>query len=561
MADNILTIEKYFQKGTFVIPNYQRGFKWGVPNKEDGKCAVGILMDNIKSAFERGDREYFIEAVTVVEEGNTIILVDGQQRTTTLYLIFVALGEFDFLKSVQFEYNIRKDSDKFLKEIKKHNDNTLITEDTQDIFFFNKALETIKVCLTKELLTNKRTIKDINNKSIEVSFNEYIKKNVCLLYNKISSDKAINNFVALNGLKAIMKDEELIKSDLLIKSSRIESNDNSNIDDETKVGLEWKISEDRGRLARNWDKWLYWWNQEEVKKYYKTEKKHPLHYLLVTYWNINKTDSNVNFSFECFKSKFISNPVDAKKTFEGLRKLQKTFEDFYTNTHIYNSLGIILKIRSNKEEALQYLLNKSFLNHEEFADYAKWTIVGATHLEIIDITKEKKDIDPNSEILIKHSKAQNAIDLISNQYVYWNENGEEFKDDRKEYAFRFLLLLNIIEDNKLNRKFNFSIWDKRSLEHIYPKSKSESISFENNEGSIHCIGNLVLLYGVNNSSFGCSTFQEKKDLFFKTKDSVAFESRNLLHTLSVFSSSKWGVEDINKNKINTINSLKNYYGI
>ena len=40
MSKNILTIKEYFNRGTFVIPNYQRGYKWGVPNKQDKKCAV-----------------------------------------------------------------------------------------------------------------------------------------------------------------------------------------------------------------------------------------------------------------------------------------------------------------------------------------------------------------------------------------------------------------------------------------------------------------------------------------------------------------------------------------
>ena len=59
------------------------------------------------------------------------------------------------------------------------------------------------------------------------------------------------------------------------------------------------------------------------------------------------------------------------------------------------------------------------------------------------------------------------------------------------------MLLNLMQDNKLERKFDFSIWGNRSLEHIYPKSKKDCLEFDNNgfqEGSVHCIGNLVLLY-------------------------------------------------------------------
>jgi uncharacterized protein with ParB-like and HNH nuclease domain len=38
-----LTIKDYFKKGTFVIPNYQRGYKWEVPDKK-GNDAISILI-------------------------------------------------------------------------------------------------------------------------------------------------------------------------------------------------------------------------------------------------------------------------------------------------------------------------------------------------------------------------------------------------------------------------------------------------------------------------------------------------------------------------------------
>ena len=44
-----------------------------------------------------------------------------------------------------------------------------------------------------------------------------------------------------------------------------------------------------------------------------------------------------------------------------------------------------------------------------------------------------------------------------------------------DILYKQLLRLNVEEYNKLNGgnglKFDFSIWDNKSLEHIYPKSK------------------------------------------------------------------------------------------
>jgi len=541
MSDNIKTIKEYFELGTFVIPNYQRGYKWGVPDK-DGNCAVSVLCKNIIDAFIRRDEEYFIEAVTVVEKNKEIILVDGQQRTTTLYLLFISLGYFDELKGVKLKYLVRADSDLFLKKLLEKKGEITDKPDTQDAFYFIKAIEKIKE------LFKLKTVNEID------AFRNFLLEKVKLIYNVIDEKKAITTFTALNGLKAVMKDEELIKSDLLIKSAR-PPKQNIHTSDEAKLGIEWKINEDRSRIAHNWDKWLYWWNRPEVKEYYGTGNKHPLYFLLITYWKINKEDETAkDFTFENFKTKFIGDSVKAKNSFDGLRKLQKTFEDYYNTPEVYNYLGIILKTSNSKEDALMYFLR----NKKEpscFKEYSKWALVGATHLEIIKNTTEKQD---DQEILIKNKKAQDAIDLVDAQYVYWDENGAEYNDNRKEYAFRFLMWLNLVEDNKLKRNFDFTIWSNRSLEHIHPKSKTGELTFVN-DTSIHCIGNLVLLYGKNNSTFGAKDFEEKKRVYFNTGSELKFESRNLLHTLSVFASSKWGVEEIVENKQKVIKMLGDIY--
>lgn len=559
--DNKLSIKKYFEKGSFVIPNYQRGYKWGVSD-EKGICAVSVLVEDLITAFEKDFPEYFLEAVTVVEKNGKVIIVDGQQRTTTLYLLFIALELENKISNLVLDYEVRKDSDEYLKKLKFTKDLPL-NDDVQDIYYFNVAITKIE-----NIIRNKPNFNIIN-------FGEYILDKVHMLYNVIEETKAITTFISLNGLKAIMKNEELIKSDLLIKSSRNIEFDVIKIDEkcennscllnksieilEERSGLEWKINEDRGRLARNWDKWLYWWNQKDVKDYFGIGNEHPLYYLLRTYWNQKeRIDKKSTFDFDTFKKDFIENSVCAKNTFEGLRKLQKSFEDLYNNFETYNYLGIVLKTNSeDKELAIQYFME--IKEREKLKEYAIFRLVNATHLETTKNTLKK--YEDNNEQQIKIRKASDAIELISQKYVYWDEEDQEYNDGRKEFAFRFLLLLNVLEDNKLNRKFDFSIWNKRSLEHIHPKSKKYELSFNENT-SIHCIGNLVLLFVNENSSFGPKDFSEKKSVYFSTSEKeLKFKSRNLLHSLSVFATSEWGAKGIEDNQEKTTNKLNSIYGI
>lgn len=294
-----ININTYFENRTFIIPEYQRGYKWSVKDSKTNESSVEYFVKSLRETFQnRPKEEYFIEAVTTVEEENKTILVDGQQRTTTLFLLFSALGDNNFIKN-KLEYNVRKDSHDWLNNNLSESSPPLHEIDSQDIFYFKEDINQIRNILDHTLV-----IED---------FLWFIKNKVFLLYNVIPKDKAINTFIALNGLKAVMKDEELIKSHLLIKSSRIQTEIDQN--EEQQFGIEWKINEDRGRLARNWDKWLYWWNQYEVKEYFGTGNHHPLYYLLITFWNINNENfESKDFSFDNFKFKFINDGKTQPRT-------------------------------------------------------------------------------------------------------------------------------------------------------------------------------------------------------------------------------------------------------
>lgn len=173
-----------------------------------------------------------------------------------------------------------------------------------------------------------------------------------------------------------------------------------------------------------------------------------------------------------------------------------------------------------------------------------------------------------------------AIEGLSGNFVYGTEN---------ELALLQLFRLNIDADTAIGRRFDFSIWKNRSLEHIYPKSKvyhregknlydggdgriyvDEQESFKEEtfldrekfkgNGSEHCIGNLVLLHRNDNSQFRDSSFEDKKKIYFNLhSEGRKFYSRNLLHSMSVFAFSTWGVKAIQENRNKFINEMKKFY--
>lgn len=351
------------------------------------------------------------------------------------------------------------------------------------------------------------------------------------------------------------------------------------------TSIEWETNALRSKYAREWDKWLYWWNKEDVKDFFNTHK--PMGLLLEYYYK--KKQSNNTFSFRNFKDILPDNNAKkAKDVFKELRDLQKDFEDLFNDPISFNYLKCSLICSGDSDDKfnmiLYFIQNKR--NHERLKNYAKWRLIGATHIEITeqftsDPTAEDGKIDNTQK---RHERATNMIDNLSKSHVY-----NVYDDLLSKQLLRF----NVEEYNKLNSgkgvKFDFSIWTNKSLEHIYPKSKfyhletredgskmfvrgdgakitqketqvlldSTIVFTDTTKYSEHCIGNLVLLYGRNNSEFGNLPFEEKKKKFFNNERS--FESRNLLHTISSFANSKWETSDIEEAAKKTISVLTNEY--
>lgn len=578
MTTPIITLKEYFnQNKIFVIPNYQRGYKWAVPanNSKDSSSAIEVLMDDLINASKNKYVQYFLQGVTVTEKDDKIILIDGQQRTTSLYLILWCLGR-GYIKDITLQYNIREESKEFISKLKDENFEYNSGNDKyQDIYYFKKAIEQVNNKLDQK--------KDLNRKD----FYEFLLNKVSILYIKIDEEKAIKTFTMMNGSKATMLEEELVKAEMLRMVSTDTDTDTEN---QTRISSineylaelkeiiakDWETNALRSKYAREWDKWLYWWNKEEIQAFFNV--KSPMGLLLEYYYRRKQNkDANENFCFNNFK-KLLKNKTDTKKLFKGLRDLQKTFEDIYNTPSIHNSLGLTLIDINDKFEAINYFIdNKN--DPTTLKEYAKWRLVGANHRQVTKSDELSEDEDT------KESKANSVLNMLSQKIVYKVSN--EYNDNAFN-AYKQLLRFNMEEDDKLNRMFDFSIWDHKTLEHIHPKSKvyyigedksiyrsldDESltkndidntwINRDDFEGdySEHCIGNLVLLYGRNNSTFGAKSFKEKKNIYFNLSQSEKFESRNLLHTISVFAEDNWGIEEIKKNRDNLIEKFKKDYGI
>lgn len=542
--NSIITLKDYLEKHkTFVIPAYQRGYVWG-KNRDGEKNSVEKLIDDFITRFN-SQSEMFLQGVTVTETSEEIVLIDGQQRTTCLYILLRYLG---YQGNINIRYDIRKVSGDYLQNISLNDITEDYKEEYQDIFFFKKTLRIIK-----------SKLQDIE----KTSFIDYVLNKVKFLYINIAAEQATKVFTMMNGNKAKMLQEEIIKAEIL----RLASLNNTHQID---FSQEWECNMLRSRYAREWDKWLHWWNDNRVQSLFCC--KNTMGLLISSYLQLRKDD---NLTFEQFKATYLygNTSREAKDTFDGLRRLQKRFEDAFNDAAIHNRIGAILRIfdKDNQKKFIQYYFVED--NRKYLENYYKLIFIGMTHDEII-----KKD---KSKFADKYDMTYRAI---NDDYLYLSDN--------KEIAFRFLLRLNVDQDILQKRFFNFDIWEERSLEHIMPKSKvshqdaemeepldgnnqkheyndfiikREDICTKDKDGkdvktTEHSIGNLVLLYKNENSKFNNSDFFRKKELFFSPHKTELFKSRHLLHTICVFAEKeRWDGPSIAENKINTIKEFENTY--
>ncbi|MBZ4331794.1 DUF262 domain-containing protein [Corallococcus sp. AS-1-12] len=95
------SLDSLFAGGTtYRIPPYQRPYSWQAVGRGDRDSQVIQMWDDLWNFFEENrdnNREYFLGSMVIVEEQEklrTFEVIDGQQRLTTLVLLFAAMRCF-----------------------------------------------------------------------------------------------------------------------------------------------------------------------------------------------------------------------------------------------------------------------------------------------------------------------------------------------------------------------------------------------------------------------------------------------------------------------------------
>lgn len=486
--------------GTFYVPSYQRGYRWG----ED---EVLRLLNDI---YQNGKKNYCLQPVVVRKTENRYELIDGQQRLTTLYLIYRYMKNVNpFFSDPAFDliYETRENSADFLKSIDltKRNENI-------DFWFIANAYETIRKWFEE----------DMQIRVLHVF--EYFKEDVKIIWYEVGENEdAISLFTRLNIGKIPLTSAELVKAMFLSSDGK----DKSSQEKQKEISLQWDNME---KELHDDSLWYFLTNR--------TNTRYQTRIDLILDLISEKPSDNREKYYTFFKIDELGKtlPLD-----DLWRRIQQTFlvlKDWYENHELYHKIGYLIaaeklslqeiykvsidKTKSAFRAALDAYIkdsvaiqgNYSDLSYEKPLDYKRISTLlllfnvesvrlNGEHTQWFPFDKYKYDNKGKVAWSLEHIHAQQSEGLRTQEM--WKE----------WLGLHIPSIKNVAADTSLADDMQAAI-DKQKLERAefdeLQQKVVELLSVQGNAEYLHSISNLALLRADDNAALNNSTFDVKRNL-------------------------------------------------
>ena len=333
----------------FIIPSYQRGYRWTDQQVND-------LLDDIweftQKAGKTKDEFYCLQPIVVALGSNGYSVIDGQQRLTTIYIIFSVLKDIKRLieeKNFTIEFETRKDSERFLQNID-------LTRKDENIDYYHicRAFETIERWFTSKPGTVRL---DFLNSLLR---DDKSGNNVKVIWYEIDSIMdPIDIFTRINVGKIPLTNAELVKA-LFLKRENFER-------DEDLARLR------QLELANAWDSIEYslrneqfWYFLTDSGKGY--ENRIELIFDLIA--NTSPASSLDKYHTFRYFNQQCNEPAAVETIWQGVKSYFLTFSEWFDNRKYYHLVGYLIALgeelgdlkhhssQKTKSELEQYLMEK-----------------------------------------------------------------------------------------------------------------------------------------------------------------------------------------------------------
>lgn len=482
----------------YSIPNYQRPYAWKKEQVEQLWYDILEAYQNNKSAPD-SDLNYFLGSIVVVGK-NDYEVVDGQQRLTTLTILFYVLqdlakkSEIDLSEDqVSYISACLKDVHTKRQKLKTHIQNQVEFEEMfkEQIDYSNKS----GFLALKNAIEFKRLILDIKTANLNLEdFVNYLLNNTKIIRISCTDvNSAIKLFSVLNARGMDLQLTDLIKADMMVAL-----NDEEKRDEFNEV---WKEIE---KDCKDNDE-----NFQELFKIY-------LHFCI-----LKNTKSAFN---EEFKAYFDKNGKKSNQIILDIRNFVKNLVQVKDENDPF-----IFMLKQCNTSYWKMILTTA--KHIEYADYNElkalitkyyyqsWIAGGTenrikqTSFNVLKVVKENNDISIVKQILLEN------LEKNKNQGNYYKNNLQATSVYEQKWCKPVLLALEYSYKESSNLAF---IKNDKNLhsEHIFPQSWDreelnwkEKFSKADEDKLLNCLGNLTLLSYSKNISASNTNYSDKRKTY------------------------------------------------
>lgn len=489
-------------EGDFFIPSYQRGYRWGTDE-------VNRLLDDV---YANGTKNYCLQPVVVRKDGERYELIDGQQRLTTLYLIYRYMHNSSggFLDEPKFslKYETREKSEDFLTSIDLSR-----KDENIDFWFICNAYETIE-----------KWFADKDKKSTLTNINKFFDENVKIIWYEVGENEdAIALFARLNIGKIPLTSAELVKAMFLSR----DNNESMDKEKQEEIALQWDTIE---KELHNDSLWYFLTNRVNLN--YQTRIDLILD--LIANKPTNSKDKYYTFFF--FDEMKKNGSLD-----DIWKSIQHTFlilKDWYENHDLYHKIGYLIASGANtlmdifelsqgktknefKAELDKYICNSIKIN-SNYADlsYEKTTDYNRiSRLLLLFNVESVCQIDGQTQRFpFNQFKYQNSGRVMwSLEHIHAQQSeGMQKQEQWKEWLKLHLDSVEAVDKNnialieEIQRALDKTKLERHEFESIQDKV-IEVLSVQGNTEYLHSIANLALLNTSDNAALNNSTFDVKRN--------------------------------------------------
>lgn len=501
MSNDIILETKFVAdiNGSFYIPSYQRGYRWG-------ETEVVRLLDDI---YQNGKKNYCLQPVVVRKKDDLYELIDGQQRLTTLYLIYKYMKNVNpFFSEPAFtlSYQTRDQSADFLKtlDMTKKDDNI-------DFWFIANAYNTIKEWFERDMQIRVMHIF------------EYLKEDVKIIWYEVGEkEDAISLFTRLNIGKIPLTSAELVKAMFLSRDNA----ENMRREKQEEISLQWDGIE---RELHNESLWFFLTNS--VKGEYQTRID------LVLDLIAGKDENTREKYYTFFKFDELRRKASLDDIWKKIYQTFLTLKGWYEDHDLYHKIGYLItsgtslhkifELSKNKKKdefkkVLDELIKKSVeisgnyaeLSYEKPLDYRRIsTLLLLFNVESVRKSDGYAQRFPFDQF--KHHKGSNVAWSLEHIHAQQSE-GMKTQDVWKKWLELHIPSVKSIDGDhselieEMQCAINMDKLERTVFEEIQQKVLG-LLSVSGNTEYMHSIANLALLNTADNAALNNSTFDVKRN--------------------------------------------------